>query len=196
MLRTTLIILTFLTACFANGQTRNYQAISIKPDTTNYKLDTIDVLNSYSLDSLTFLFGRQVSGGIVMLVKDKNGMAIFTSSEQRDSYIMRPTFFKTNNLADNLLILVELGTEYSWGNTVYRLHGRQLQELGFINIAATSSSSNIAPFTKIKVEQNKISFDFTADKVTIDPGGQNQADYKGSAISYLYADNKFKLIKK
>jgi len=124
MLRTTLIILTFLTVHFVNGQTRNYQIVSVTPDTTNYTIENINILDSYNLDSLILLVGRPSSGGVVMFVKDKNGKAIFKSAVQGDSYIMRPTFFKTNKPNDDVLILVELGSEYSWGNTVYRLHGR------------------------------------------------------------------------
>jgi hypothetical protein len=86
-----------------------------------------------------------------------------------DSYSLLPTFYTDD---DKVLILAEIGTEYSWGLVVYELVGDAMRDLGPINATYWSGESNVNPLAQSKVTSGKGGYrvQFYSD-LTLNPGG-------------------------
>lgn len=189
-----LIALSFKTA---SAQPREFTIIPVQVDRNIYTFNDINIFESYQVDSLTFLFGwtEDTARGPKLLVKNKLGQVIFTTSGRRDSYLFRPTFFRSPDPKDPILMLAESGTDYSWGNTVFSIMNDQILYMGEIEVAANSGSnpSNIAIFTKPVTDGEIIEFNFISDKVVLNPGTNKQIVLGSSDISYLYKERRLRL---
>lgn len=71
--------------------------------------------------------------GIRLIVLDKNNNQVFRSKGQIDSYILRPKFYKLDSKSP-VLILAEIGTEYSWGNIVFSLNENGIKNWEQLNL--------------------------------------------------------------
>jgi hypothetical protein len=185
-----------------------------KIDTLNdFLLKDFNIYESYQYDNnFKLLFGSYtVAGepiskhetpddlGNRLIVLDKNNNQVFRSKGQMDSYILRPKFYKLDSKSP-VLILAEIGTEYSWGNIVFSLNKNGIKELGMIELAGINLErddyDNIAEYIKIAKKGNTIHFQFEADSVIVDPGGRKEKVIAANQISYIYDGHEFKCIYK
>ena len=93
------------------------------------------------------------------------------SDGMMDSYILRPTFFTTNN---RIIILGETGAEYSWGVVAYEIFNETLKDLGTIYVAKPTeeTTDNPIPDAQVKLSGGSLIVEFHTDLI-FDPGGHN-----------------------
>jgi len=191
------ILLILLSFQKAFGQAREFKILPVPADRNIYAFNDINIFETYKVDSLTFLFGwtEDTARGPKLLVKNKLGQVIFTTSGRRDSYLFRPTFFRSVDSKDPILMLAESGTDYSWGNTVFSIMNDQITYMGEIEVAANAGNNpaNIATFTRPVAEGEIIEFNFTSEKVVLNPGTHKQIVLGGNDISYLYKERRLRL---
>jgi hypothetical protein len=119
------------------------------------------------------------------------------------SYILSPTFYR-NTGDESWVILAETGSEYSWGNRVFRFKDNAMTDVGRLNVAfkqafgkvTTNDQTNtitnevsIAPYTVISTVNNTLVFSFTQD-VEHNPGREAQKPIAKERIRYIYSNGK------
>ena len=114
-----------------------------------------------------------------------------------DSYILRPIFYYGET---KILILAELGTEYSWGLKTYEFHKEKLRYLGNIDIALDPEdqfSDLTSPLRNEKVEyKNETYYVSFFGKLYMHPGGKDQRLIKSNSVTYYFDGNKFVQLKR
>jgi len=108
----------------------------------------------------------------------------YYSAGAGDSYAMQPTFFGHCG-PHELLILADIGTEYSWGFRVFAYDGRHLRDLGEIPIAVKGDIDleSPIPFVKLTPHDQMIELTFTMD-VFKDPGERSQHALAAKDVRY------------
>jgi hypothetical protein len=132
------------------------------------------------------------------LIKEGNqGFSLLSKSHgMMDSYILRPTFFTSNN---RTIILGNTGAEYSWGVVAFEVVNDKLKDLGTIDVAKPSEEDTVNPIpdAMLKLSGGKLIVEFHTDLV-FDPGGYNDRLVKGvnnQPIIFQYDGKNFLLIK-
>jgi hypothetical protein len=134
-------------------------------------------------EGVQLVFGRDGSldtesdyGQRAMLYISERGVAqrTYYSAGSRDSYGMQPTFFGHCG-PHELLILADIGTEYSWGFRVFAYNGKQLRDLGEVPIAVKGDLDLESPLSVVKLTPHDQTIDltFTTD-VFKNPGERTQ----------------------
>jgi hypothetical protein len=151
-------------------------------------------------DNLYFVFTDKPSGEsinkfdygkrLLLIRKEANGSKIlFRSLGSADSYILRPTFFK-NNRDDSLIILAEIGTEYSWGARVFVIRNEWVQDVGTLEVAVQDNKApSVIPHVIIQRSGEDITFEFKKDLLH-NPGGTTETDISKNKIKYIYKNDK------
>jgi hypothetical protein len=133
-------------------------------------------------EDVELVFGRDVSldtesdyGQRAMLYTSERGVArrTYYSLGAEDSSAMTPTFFG-NCGPHELLILADVGNEFSWGFRVFAYDGKTLRDLGEIPIAVRGELDyeSPIPFVKLTPHDQAIDLTFTTD-VFKDPGSES-----------------------
>lgn len=86
-----------------------------------------------------------------------------------DSYVLKPVFFTGGG---KILILAEVGTEYSWGVMVYEIANKRLTYLGNIDasVEREGNAEDPTPFATVKYANGRWRVEFSHDLV-LDAGG-------------------------
>lgn len=124
------------------------------------------VVSSWDNRSTGADFGRR----LYLLRKGKEGYEETGRSRGAgDSYILRPVFFTGRG---RILVLAELGTEYSWGLMAFEITGNRLVELGPLEAAVEGEWDAVdpTPFAVVKLVKGRWRVEFSRDLV-LDPGG-------------------------
>ena len=126
----------------------------------------------------------------LFLIEKNNGTFItkFRSSHSGDSYFLRPFFYKTISQDDPIIILAEMGTEYTWGVRVFLVEGINIKDIGDLNVGADTPKR---PFMQIRKLGEQIQFGFTTD-VIYDPGDRNEKSINKDNIKYIYESGKLR----
>ena len=128
----------------------------------------------------------------------KEFKTIYRSKGAGDSYFLKFSFFKTNQRSDPIIILGEVGTEYSWGISVFIVKENLIQEIGFLDVGAElkfdhgDTVVSAVPYTKVTTDGKRFKFTFTKDMVYM-----IDRDFdliKKENIHYVYEDGKLKAI--
>ena len=131
------------------------------------------------------------------LIKNRNGRLSrqYTTKGAGDSYILNPTFFYDR---ENFLIFGEVGSQYSWGFSVFKFEPEKtrLLWLGMLHVAKPSEHFNettsaidiIQVVEKDGAYEVRISGDFV-----LDPGTEKEKlyRYKGESFIFLQKKNHF-----
>jgi hypothetical protein len=119
------------------------------------------------------------------------------------SYILSPTFYR-NAGDDAWVILAATGSEYSWGNRVFRFKDNAIADVGTLNVAfkqvfgqvktndqtqAITNEVSIAPYTVIRTVNHALVFSFTQD-VEHHPGQNGQTTIAKDRIRYIDHNGK------
>jgi hypothetical protein len=125
------------------------------------------------------------------------------STGSGSSYILSPTFYR-NTGDESWVILAGTGSEYSWGNRVFRFKDNAMTDVGTLNVAfkqafgkvKTNDQTNtitnevsIAPYTVISTVNNSLVFSFTQN-VEHNPGRDAQKPIAKERIRYIYSNGK------
>ncbi len=124
------------------------------------------VVSSYDEKTTASDYGRR----LYLVRKGRGGFDMIDRTPgASDSYILKPVFFLGHG---RMLILAEIGTEYSWGLQVYEIRNRRLTFLGFLD-ATIDSGENVTdptPFATVKLVNGRWRVEFSHDLVQ-DAGG-------------------------
>ncbi|MDH5786119.1 MAG: hypothetical protein OEZ16_11015 [Chromatiales bacterium] len=142
-------------------------------------------------------------GMALSLLKHANGVykSIYQSQGSGDSYILKPSFYTATSLQGAVLILAEIGAEYSWGIRVFLLEpDLKVTDMGTLDVAVASETEfmdgpvSAVPYTRVVVEEGGgYRFTFIRD-VIFDPGGLKDRAVKREEISYSFSDGELKLL--
>ena len=129
---------------------------------------------------------------IVLKKNDQKYAPIYISKGSGDSYILKPKFFSTNDFEAPLVILAEIGTEYSWGIRVFLVDPQlNVKDIGTLHVAVDPEKEFVdgplsaVPYTSIRKKNKDIVFNFTTD-VVFDPGGIKEKRISKDKIKYIY----------
>jgi hypothetical protein len=144
--------------------------------------------------------------GLRMFLVEKTNGALKVrdrSTGSGGSYILSPTFYR-NAGDESWVILAATGSEYSWGNRVFRFKDNAMADVGTLNVAfkqtfgkvrtndqtnAITNEISIAPYTVISTVNNALVFSFTQD-VEYEPGQNGQKPIPKARIRYIYRQGK------
>ena len=149
---------------------------------------------TYALsEGVQLVFGRDDSldtesdnGQRAMLYTSERGVVrrTYYSSGAEDSSAMTPSFFGDCG-PHELLILADVGSEFSFGFRVFAYDGKQLRDLGEIPIAVRDDIylQSAIPFVKLTPHDQVIDLTFTTD-VFKDPGLRSQQPLAAKDVRY------------
>lgn len=186
-----------------------YKQISID-SLVNVSYKDFDVHNSYRYKHIKLLFGAfksqldelsehdtEPDSGLRLLVLDQNDKLIFRSKGQYDSNILKPKFYRLDDQSP-IIILAEIGNEYSWGNIIFSMDEKGVKEIGEIDLAGINTQLNeyadISKVTKIEKVGNNLIFRFDSDSVIVNPGGRNEKVVASKGYRYIYNGKDFKVV--
>jgi hypothetical protein len=104
---------------------------------------------------------------------DRPGLTILQQSHgMQDSWYLRPVFYPSG---DRTLILAETGAEESWGVVAFELHGTDLRDLGYLEVAEDAGEFTINPLpaARVRLINGIWSVEFDVDLVW-NPGGGDE----------------------
>jgi hypothetical protein len=137
---------------------------------------------------------------------DSAAKVIARSKPGYDSYTMLPTFFATDNAADGLVLLANMGERDSWGQEVFWLKDDHFVHLGFLDVALRSWKSggegpvrvlsNIAPKARVAGAAGAFTITFDTDSVFLydDLQGHAELMLPSSRVGYCYAEGNATLL--
>lgn len=165
------------------------------------------VIYHYKKDTY-FYFGNAKStskddyGPKFLILNKENGAyrTVYESKGSGDSYILKPSFYSTDIAKEPLLILAEIGTEYSWGvRLILIVQDLHVKDLGTLDVAVEPDSDfidgpeSVIPYTHIAEHNGRLAFTFTKD-IIYDPGGLNERKFKKEDIRYTFNGKSLKLV--
>lgn len=124
------------------------------------------VVSSYDRNGTDSDYGRR----LYLVRKGKDGFEdIDRTSGAADSYVLKPVFFTGRG---KVLILAEIGTEYSWGLMVYAIAHKRLTFLGSLDasVEREGNAEDPTPFATVKYANGRWRVEFSHDLV-LDAGG-------------------------
>jgi hypothetical protein len=142
-----------------------------------------------------FVLQKAADGRLKILYHSRGG---------QDSYILKPTVFKSPKAKHPILILAETGAEYSWGIEVFLVQGRRVTHAGYMEVGADveSESENpvsAVPYTRIKARGKKLVFTFEKNLVYMRGGkfttlkkNQIRYEYDGKTLKEIISKTKAK----
>ena len=178
----------------------------------NIAIDDYEVLETYQLSESHYfliatsndaIYHEDDSGlRLIHLVKDGDRHIIdFVSRGIGESGLYRPTFFEG---LDRVVVVCEMGEEYSWGLDVFLLESDTLKRLGNINLAAKINNDeqqeSVVPFLRIEEGNDNLVFRFLKKKKLFDieiedvnlfykPGQIEEEIISTNQIRYHYSMN-------
>ncbi len=130
------------------------------------------------------------------VLKDKeNFQTVFRSKGEGDSYCLDLSFFMTSQKDDPIIILGEVGAEYSWGVRVFFMNKTEITDAGFLNVGIDAKEGiietvhSVIPYTQITTNGNLFKFTFTKDVIY---ENENFDSIKKEGIYYTYEKGIFK----
>lgn len=197
-----LLFLIFLICGFAlqKSKEREYKQYSIEEVTRDVKIDSFNIYKSFTWKNNDLL----IFGSSSKLYRTGVGFVQYNTSTKKVKFnaikeggsedFIVPYFFKTNDPLDPILMLCNVGADYTYGVRVYKMDNNKIHEIGQMNIAADTdpyeNSTDPVPFTTIITNGDSITFSFTKP-IAIDFQGENEKAYKAGQLKYIYKDNKF-----
>ncbi len=181
----------------------------------NISIEGYTIKDSYKInDSSIILIGlpkqhneKDEGLRIFHLIKKENKYNIqYISAGVNESYIYHPTFFKLKN---QIVIICEMGAEYSWGLDAFLLENDSLKKLGNMNIATKINNEehqeSAISFLEINRKDTIIVFSFKNSHIINEieifcpflyhkPGQENEESIPTNSISFVWA-NSWKMLK-
>ncbi len=128
---------------------------------------------------------------------DSAANVVARSKPGYDSYTMLPTFFATENAADGMVVLANMGERDSWGQEVFCLKDDRFMHLGFLDVALRTWKSsdegpvrvlgNIAPNARVSGGAGAFIITFDTDSVFLYDDLQGHAEVMLPAARVRYA---------
>jgi len=176
----------------ALGQTFNEYS-EYKPDHSNIdiKIDSFNVSEAFKLSTSSILiFGRstnlfQSSIGIIQYDILKNVM-IYKDFCKGDESFFKPHLFKIDGKNDPVLLLCNVGADYSWGVLIYSIKNDKIKKIGYIDVSLKADENEYddpVPYAKITRYGKTSTISFTREVAT-DWQNDNMKLYDPGKITY------------
>lgn len=128
---------------------------------------------------------------LMLLKKSAAGYSrSYYSTGAKDSYGISPTFI-ANCGANELLILGEMGSEYSWGLAVFSYNDGKVEALGAMPIAVEgeNDAESVVPFMRFSPRKRSAIVSFGKDLIH-QPGSPGEKKIARSKLRYRIDHNK------
>ncbi|MGD8847374.1 MAG: hypothetical protein PVJ84_12905 [Desulfobacteraceae bacterium] len=114
------------------------------------------------------------SGLRLFLIQSDQNEILYYSKGAGDSYYMNYSIFQKKGINQPLIVLAEVGAEFSYGVNVFMVNGRKMTYIGSIDetVNINENPSSVVPFLKISEYQDKIQFCFTKDVLVLSSKGE------------------------
>jgi hypothetical protein len=197
-------ILSTFSACTFSGDEKdepeseidlsNYNISISYDDSSSYKQVEYPMVNAEEIriDSLYVQVGYELNKNRWILIgnsieEDPTGLKlllvdptldyklIYRSKGAYESMILHPSFFKSSDQKDPLIILCALGQLESWGQELFFMKGDTINEVAYLDVAIYRNDpddesgyrlEDISGLTQIIKNQTGIIFQFKADSIT------------------------------
>lgn len=159
----------------------------------NHRIYRLNDTVSFSIGYESDLDSRTDYGARLMLLTQSAGVfnRTYYSAGAGDSYGIRPTFI-ANCGKNELLVLGEISTEYSWGVRVFSYNEGDVHDLGTIPLAIEGEidASSVVPFMRFTQGTGHSAIvSFTNDLIR-NPGSPDESKIPKSSIRYRIDGNK------
>lgn len=174
------------------------------------KIKGFDVQKAYEMDGYKIVSGyyEPVNGkirlpdtdkdwGDRLLLVDSRNEIIYRSPGAGDAYLYIPHFYK-NDSNDKIIVICQLAFEYYFGGDVFELEKGKVKFLGNLNIEVYDPDMEkfLADNIIIREKSQDLFFDFDADSLVLDPGGQKEEVIKNDSIRYVFDRKTSRLYEK
>lgn len=191
------------------AQTENFKLIEIKEKKTELNIPNLDIIHLHEYEDLKFVVGRNTDNsnveniGLRLFILGNSNEIIFKSSGQQDSYYFEPHIFQSSIDEDRLIIIGEIGAEYSWGAQTFLFEKNNVIELGSMDVGIIEkpvekddiyfeTPSRIIKYLEIESQNNEIKFSFKkGETLAINPGGECERKIKSDNFYFIWKENQF-----
>ncbi|MCY1636706.1 hypothetical protein [Marinifilum sp. D737] len=191
------------------GQTEYFERVEIKELKSESNISNLDVIHSYEFEDLLFVVGHNTDNndveniGLRLCILNDSNEIIFKSDGQQDSYYFEPHIFQSSTEKDRLIIIGEIGAEYSWGAQAFLLEKNNVIELGSMDVGIIEkpvekddiyfeTPSRIIKYLEIESKNNEIKFSFKkGETLAINPGGDCERKIKSENFYFIWKENQF-----
>jgi hypothetical protein len=122
---------------------------------------------------------------------DKKPIVKFKSKNFGDSDYMRISVFRCGDVNKPLIVLAEVGADFSYGIEVFQFDGLKMRHLGYLDVSVDGIDNPVSavPYVKISETNNLLVFSFTKDLFVTDKRGKYKTIPKNK-IKYVYKNGK------
>ncbi|MDP1624015.1 MAG: hypothetical protein Q8M08_16950 [Bacteroidales bacterium] len=208
-----IIIIATLFSFNAFCQTEYFDIVKTKEFKLEYKILDLDIIHSFSFENLILVVGHSNDGneenvGLRLFILNDSSDILFKSKGQQDSYYFEPQIFQSRADSSRLIILSEIGAEYSWGAQIFLIDKNKINHLGYLDVGIIekpspdekinfNEPSRIIKYISITAQNDEIKFSFKhGETLAINPGGENERRIKSDKIYFIYKNNKILEIEK
>ncbi len=174
------LVLIISSVSVANTVNSGVELRKIHLDTIEYKESNIYVFKPDIYLSFNHFWGssnKDFGKKFAVLKRSSNNYkSLYESAGSGDSYILEPSFFSSDYMGGSLLVLAEVGTEYSWGLRVFLLRDSlEIEDLGTLDVAVLPESEygdgTVSAVAYITIRENGETYEFSFSKdLVFDPG--------------------------
>jgi hypothetical protein len=193
MKKSFLLINLFILSNTFYGYTQTDDFIRIHSNVITVESGPYKDFMQYHFEDLDFYFGGKEFTKIVKVTKnDKIIYSIIDSISDVMNY--EPTLFRDINNSDVVILMIESGTEFTWGQNVLLIENGITHECGYIGYGINvDNGSSIAPITHFK-RHNKI-IEIWFDNVELFNCDNLDETIMGSQLKFKITDYKLEKIK-
>lgn len=177
---TIFILILILSKGYSQNIINNFDKLYPLKFKDNIELKGFTIQQTYKLDENNFiLIGQKyveitddnlydMGYKLIHLKRDSIYFKIhFESNGAGESYVYRPTFYKSSN--DSIIILCNSATEFDCGISCYSYFEGKVKDIGFINASAKINNidyeQSLVPFLKIYESNSEIIFELIKTEI-------------------------------
>jgi hypothetical protein len=148
--------------------------------------------NLYHFNDIDFYFGINNFIKMVRIIKDS--IEVFALNDSiSDAMTYVPTLFSIAKDPQSLILLVEIATEFSWGQMVILIKQDKAYRCGFIDYGVDiKDESSISQITRII--KNNGTFEISFDDVLLYQCSNETNKIRVSRIKYVIENHKLRMI--
>jgi hypothetical protein len=197
------LIYLLLSSSLCYSQT-NSDLVEYQPERSDnfLNLDSISVIKGFLLDKSTVLYfvycNKLYSSGIGLIQFDiSNKKVLFQDLNVSSEDFIKPHFFKIDKTGNQILLLCNVGADFSYGIWAYQIVNNKIKNLGVLDISLNADRDNEyddpIPYTKITTKGKSIFINFTRSVAT-NWNSDDEKVYQPGKISLIIRNGCIKTI--
>ena len=191
------------TLCYCQ---KNTELIEFQPEASEYflKIDSISVLKGFLINESTILYfvrcNKLYSSGLGLILYNKTDKKIlFQEHNEGDEDFIKPHFFKTDKANGQILLLCNVGADFSYGIWAYQIANNNIKKIGILDISLNvdiyKEYDDPIPYAKIVTDETSIFITFIRSVASNWQNG-NETIYQPGEISFIINNGNIQTIKK